>query len=234
VSANNLPALQFNLSELAGSVGDFGTIIPLVLAVALVSDVNARYVLLFFGIWFILTGVYYRLPIPLEPMKAIAVIVIAGSITRGEIAAAGLILGIIFLVLGYGRFFGIIEHWVPQSVVRGIQLGLALLLFRSSQAFVEKDPTFFLLGVAIIACFYLLARFLEKEGKHKLRPKAIITTAEKVYDYQRDFLQKIVSNLKLYNKTLIISYTSDFKFMAENRHLEMGSHVFSCANTELL
>ncbi len=159
MSANSLPPLRFNLSELAGSVGDFGTIIPLILAVALVSDVNARYVLLFFGIWFILTGLYYRLPIPLEPMKAIAVIVIAGSITRGEIAAAGLILGIIFLVLGYGRFFGIIEQWVPQSVVRGIQLGLALLLFRSSLGFVVKDPTFFLLGIAIIACFYLLARF---------------------------------------------------------------------------
>ncbi len=154
-----LSPLRFNLAELAGSLGDFGTIIPLILAVALVSDVNARYILLFFGIWFILTGLYYRLPIPLEPMKAVAVMVIAGSIGSGEIAAAGLILGIIFLVLGYGRFFAIIEQWVPQSVVRGIQLGLALLLFRSSLGFVVKDPTFFLLGIAIIAVFYLLARF---------------------------------------------------------------------------
>jgi len=158
-SRNSLPPLRFNLSELAGSLGDFGTIIPLVLAVALVSDVNARYVLLFFGIWFILTGLYYRLPIPLEPMKAVAVIVIAGSIGSGEIAAAGLILGLIFLVLGYGRCFSLIEQWVPQSVVRGIQLGLALLLFRSSYNFVMKDPTFFLLGITIIVCFYLLARF---------------------------------------------------------------------------
>jgi hypothetical protein len=160
VSQNSLPRLQFNLSELAGSLGDFGTILPLILAVALVaSDVNARYILLFFGIWFILTGLYYRLPIPLEPMKAVAVIVIAGSIGSGEIAAAGLVLGLIFLVLGYGRFFGIIEQRVPQSVVRGIQLGLALLLFRSSLVFDVKDPAFFLLGVAIIVCFYLLARF---------------------------------------------------------------------------
>jgi hypothetical protein len=159
VSQNSLPRLRFSLSELAGSVGDFGTIIPLVLAVALVSDVNARYVLLFFGIWFIITGLYYRLPIPLEPMKAVAVIVIAGSVGSSEIAAAGLILGVIFLVLGYGRFFGIIEEWVPQSVVRGIQLGLALLLFRSSVDFIVKDPTFFLLGIAIIGCFYLLSRF---------------------------------------------------------------------------
>jgi hypothetical protein len=154
-----LPPLRFNLSELAGSLGDFGTIIPLILAVALVSDVNARYILLFFGIWFILTGLYYRLPIPLEPMKAVAVIVIAGSIGSGEIAAAGLILGVIFLVLGYGRFFAVIEKWVPQSVVRGIQLGLALLLFRSSLGFVVKDPTFFFIGIAIIAVFYLLAHY---------------------------------------------------------------------------
>ncbi len=158
-SPTALPPLRFNLSELAGSLGDFGTIIPLILAVALVSDVNARYILLFFGIWFILTGLYYRLPIPLEPMKAVAVIVIAGSIGSGEIAAAGLILGIIFLVLGYGRFFAAIERWVPQSVVRGIQLGLALLLFRSSLGFVVKDPTFFLIGIAIIAAFYFLARY---------------------------------------------------------------------------
>jgi MFS superfamily sulfate permease-like transporter len=158
MSENPLPPLRFNLSELSGSLGDFGTIIPLILAVALVSDVNVRYVLLFFGIWFILTGLYYRLPIPLEPMKVVAVVVIAGSIGSAEIAAAGLILGVIFLVLGYGRLFGIIETWVPQSVVRGIQLGLALLIFRSSWDFVVRDPVFFLLGAAIILAFWLISR----------------------------------------------------------------------------
>ncbi len=151
--------LKFTLSEFAGSLGDFGTIIPLILAVALVSDVNPRYILLFFGIWFILTGLYYRLPIPLEPMKAIAVIVISGSIGSGEIAAAGIILGVLFLVLGYGRFFSIIEKWVPESVVRGIQLGLALLLFKASADFVLKDSTFFFIGVAIILLFLLLVHY---------------------------------------------------------------------------
>jgi MFS superfamily sulfate permease-like transporter len=151
--------MKFSLSELAGSLGDFGTIIPLIIAVGLVSDVNIRYVLLFFGIWFILTGLYYRLPIPLEPMKAIAVIVIAGGISSGEIAAAGLILGVIFLVLGYGRLFEIIDRWVPESVVRGIQLGLALLLFKASADFVIKDPFFFIAGIVIIIVFLVLFRY---------------------------------------------------------------------------
>ena len=159
VSQNPATPMKFSLSELAGSLGDFGTIIPLIIAVALVSDVNARYVLLFFGIWFILTGLYYRLPIPLEPMKAIAVIVIAGGIGSGEIAASGLILGAIFLVLGYGRVFEAIERWVPESVVRGIQLGLALLLFKASADFVIKDPFFFLIGIAIVIVFLVLFQY---------------------------------------------------------------------------
>jgi MFS superfamily sulfate permease-like transporter len=151
--------LRFTLSEFAGSLGDFGTIIPLILAVALVSDVNPRYILLFFGIWFILTGLYYRLPIPLEPMKAIAVIVIAGGIGSGEIAAAGLMLGVLFLLLGYGRSFAIISKWVPESVVRGIQLGLALLLFKASMDFVVRDSLFFVIGIVVIVAFIVLVRY---------------------------------------------------------------------------
>lgn len=158
MTPETLPGIRFTLSEFAGSLGDFGTIIPLVLAVALVSDVNPRYILLFFGIWFILTGLYYRLPIPLEPMKAIAVIVIAGGIGSGEIAAAGIILGITFLVLGYGRCFSCIERVVPESVIRGIQLGLALLLFKASVDFVVKDALFFVIGIAIIVAFIFLVR----------------------------------------------------------------------------
>ena len=38
---------------------------------------------------------------------------------------------------------------------------------------------------------YLLARLIEREGKPRLRPKAIITTAEQLYDYQRDLYSKV-------------------------------------------
>ncbi len=77
----------------------------------------------------------------------------------GEIAAAGLILGVIFLILGYGQVFSWIERWVPQSVVRGIPLGLALLLFRSSAGFIVQDPLFFGIGIAIIFGFMLLVKY---------------------------------------------------------------------------
>jgi hypothetical protein len=151
---------RFNLSELAGSFGDYGTIIPLILAMAVVSNLDISYIFLFFGIWFAVTGLYYRLPIPVEPMKAVAVIVIAGGLTAGEIAASGLILGVIFLLLGFGTIMAVLERWIPRSVIRGIQLGLALLLLRSSATFLIGDPAFFALGIAIILAFFFLARRL--------------------------------------------------------------------------
>jgi len=43
--------------------------------------------------------------------------------------------------------------------VRGIQLGLALLLFKSSAGFVVRDPFFFFLGIGIIILFFILVRY---------------------------------------------------------------------------
>lgn len=88
--------LSFSIYELAGSVGDFGTILPLAIALAASGALSISPMLLFLGIWFIITGFYYRYPVPIEPMKAIAVIAVAGSLSGGVIAAAGLILGIVF------------------------------------------------------------------------------------------------------------------------------------------
>jgi len=128
------PRVQFDIHELAGSTGDFGTILPLILAVSAIAGLSLGYILLFFGIWFIITGFYYRLPVPIEPMKVIAVVAIAGNMSAGQIAAAGLILGILFLAFGYGRWLDMLEKYIPKSVIRGIQLGLAFLLLRTSVA----------------------------------------------------------------------------------------------------
>jgi hypothetical protein len=156
MTAEEKPALKFSLSELAGAFGDFGTIIPLVLAVALVTTMNVGYMLLFFGIWFLVTGWYYGLPIPIEPMKAIAVIVIAEKMSAGEIAAAGIILGSLFLLVSYGPLLLWLEKVIPEAVVRGIQLGLALLLVKTSIGFITADPLYAGIGIMIILVFFVI------------------------------------------------------------------------------
>ena len=74
--SNRWPDYRFNLEEIAGSVGDFGTLIPIVLGVAIISHINLGHMLLFFSIWYIITGIYYKMPVPVEPMKIIGVVVL--------------------------------------------------------------------------------------------------------------------------------------------------------------
>jgi len=159
VEDNQSPRIRFDLAELAGSMGDFGTILPLVLAVALVSGLDIGYIFLFFGIWFIISGVIYRLPVPVEPMKAIAVIAIAEALSPDEIAAAGILLGLIFLFFSIGGWMNALKKWMPESVIRGIQLGLALLLLKTSAGFLLEDPLYFGLGLAVILVLYFISRW---------------------------------------------------------------------------
>lgn len=152
-------SVRTTVEDIAGAFGDFGTIIPLILAAATVGCINFGYTLLFFGIWFVITGLYYRLPIPVEPMKAVAVIAIAGAMSIVEVAAAGLILGFIFLILGTGSWLQSIERYIPECIIRGVQLGLALLLVKSAVPFITGDLLYFIIGIGFVLIFYLLKRF---------------------------------------------------------------------------
>lgn len=106
-------AIHYNLEEAAGAVGDYGTLFPIIVGVAVVSELKFGYILLFFSIWYILTGLYYKKPVPVEPMKAIGAIVIGGEFTQGQITASGIILGVLFLAVGFGKGMKYIQDKVP-------------------------------------------------------------------------------------------------------------------------
>jgi len=149
--------LRFTLGEFAGSVGDFGTILPIVLGVALVCDVNLAHIFLFFALWYVLSGLIYRLPIPVEPLKAVGAIAIAEGLTAGEIAGAGMIIGVIFLALGCCGSMTWLRDRIPVSVIRGVQAGLALILLRTAFGFLVSDPLYAGISVAIVALFFVAA-----------------------------------------------------------------------------
>ncbi|MFB0519277.1 MAG: putative sulfate/molybdate transporter, partial [Acidobacteriota bacterium] len=153
------PDFRFNAEEIAGAVGDYGTLVPIVLGVAIVSNINLGYIMLFFSIWYIITGIYYKMPVPVEPMKAIGALVIAGGMSSGEIAASGIIVGILFFALGISKGMKFIQEKVPQSVIRGIQLGLALLLIKTSINFVVGDYILAIICIGIIVLFLMANKF---------------------------------------------------------------------------
>jgi predicted benzoate:H+ symporter BenE len=144
--------------EAAGAVGNFGTVLPLLFGVVLATGMSPGPALLFFGIWYVAAGLVYRQPIPIEPMKTVAVVAIAGQATAGEVVAGGLLLGGLFLVLGLAGWIDPLVARIPVPVTRGVQLGLALLLARSAVTYGIGDPVLALAGLAVVGAFVLVRR----------------------------------------------------------------------------
>jgi hypothetical protein len=92
--------IRFDRGELTGAVGDSITVVSLVVVLATLTDVSLSHVLVGFGAFQVVWGVVYGLPLSVEPMKALAALAIAGSLTYAELALVGVALGVVLLVVG--------------------------------------------------------------------------------------------------------------------------------------
>ncbi|CAD0024292.1 unnamed protein product [Aureobasidium pullulans] len=133
VNKHNLRTLRTQpLNELSGALGDLGTLLPLLIALTLTKSISLPATLVFSGIANIATGAAFGIPLPVQPMKAIAAVAISQSYTKTENISAGLFVGgvVTFLSLtGLLKWFGRV---VPIPVVRGIQMGAGLALVISA------------------------------------------------------------------------------------------------------
>ena len=119
---------QFNLRELGGACGDLGTLLPLLLGAVAVAAMPPMPVLLGFAAFYIATGLYYRLPIPVQPMKAMAAVALSAQLGAPALALAGVMTGAILILLSLTGLIAKFARLVPQSVLTGLQLGLGLVL----------------------------------------------------------------------------------------------------------
>lgn len=122
--------LSFSRQELAGAFGDLGTDLPLLVGVILATGMDPTTAFVVFGALQIMSGLVYRLPMPVQPLKAMAAIAIAGKIAPTLLAAGGLIVGVVMLVLAQTGLLERLARVVPKMVVRGIQMGLGIQLAR--------------------------------------------------------------------------------------------------------
>lgn len=114
------------VSEIAGSLGDLGTFLPIALALAANHTISLASTLIFSGLFNILTGIFFGIPLPVQPMKAIAAVAIAQSFSPRSIAAAGIFVAVVLFV---GSVTGLLRWFsrvIPIPVVKGIQVGAGL------------------------------------------------------------------------------------------------------------
>lgn len=119
---------SFWLGELSGSLGDLGTFLPLALTLAITTDLDFAAVFIWAGAANLLAGWCFRLPIPVQPMKALAAVAITQHLSRGEIAAAGLFVALVLIVLAGAGILDRITGWIPKPLIRAVQIGIGVRL----------------------------------------------------------------------------------------------------------
>ncbi|MBX3417898.1 MAG: putative sulfate/molybdate transporter [Pirellulaceae bacterium] len=119
---------KFNRNEIAGSLGDLGTFLPLLVGMSVQNGLNFASALFFAGLFNVVTGLTFAIPMAVQPMKAIAAVALTEGLTVPQILAAGASVSLIILILGLTGLIDWLNRVIPRSVVRGLQLALGLSL----------------------------------------------------------------------------------------------------------
>jgi SulP family sulfate permease len=155
--------------ELSGAVADLGVLIPIAVALIVKNGLSATSVLLPAGGLLLLVAAVYRLPVPVQPLKALGAIAIAQGLGSDEIAAAAILMGAIFLVIGATGLVDVAGKAFPKPLIRGVQLTVGLLFLKIAWGLVSEPPSSFSsyalasvwavpLGLAVVAIAMLLRR----------------------------------------------------------------------------
>ncbi len=128
--------IQFNRMELAGSLGDLGTLLPITIGMILVNGMSATGTFYLIGLFYILAGAYFRIPVAVQPMKVVGAYAIATAMAPAQIAASTLLISCLLAIIALTGAANWIGKAVPKAVVRGVQLATGVLLLRQGIQFI--------------------------------------------------------------------------------------------------
>lgn len=148
---------RYDRSEWAGAFGDLGTLLPFVIGYISIVGIDPLGILLTFGVFLIVCGLYYKTPFPVQPMKAIGGAAIAQStlVTPNMVWGAGLFTGLFWLVLGLSGALKVVSEIASKPVIRGIVLGLGISFIMRATTLMRED--FLIALVALVLTFVLLS-----------------------------------------------------------------------------
>ena len=136
------PRYRFNRMEMAGSLGDLGTLLPIAIGMILINGLNPMGLFFSIGVFYILSGLYYGITVPVQPMKVIGAYAIATSMTPSQVLASAALMGVFLLIIGGTNAITGIGKYTPKPVIRGVQLSTGTLLMAQGVKFMIGSSTF--------------------------------------------------------------------------------------------
>ncbi len=162
---STLSHARLDRHEIAGSLGDMGTFLPLLVGMVAQNGLDFSAALFFAGLFNVVTGLTFAIPMAVQPMKAIAAVALTEGLTVPQILAAGVMVSTVILLLGVTGLINWLNSVIPKAVIRGLQLALGLSLLMKALQMVAGTHRFvgfdsYLTG--ILAALLILALFFSK------------------------------------------------------------------------
>lgn len=145
------------VSDASASVADLGVLIPLVAALSVGNGLDAATALVGVGCLYLVSGLYFRLPVPVQPIKAAAAVAIGRDLPTETIAAAAVMLGALMVVLAITGAAARLDRVFSAPVVRGLQLGVGLILLRTALG-LASTPGAVTTAILVAAVLVIAAR----------------------------------------------------------------------------
>jgi SulP family sulfate permease len=177
---------NFKISEWSGAFGDLGTLIPLAFALMVFNNFSPSRLLLLWGIVYIITGLYFKIPVSVQPLKAMSVIAIASSIPASMLSVTAFYYGIILIFLSVTGIINKLQKLFSSAITKGIQLGVGLILAKkavellySNGLFIQSVSTTMLLNICLFSILLILFWFLQ--FKKQIPLSLILVTGSVVF-----------------------------------------------------
>ena len=152
------PMAQIALGEVSGAFGDLGTLLPYIVGILVAGVLAPGPVFFGFAMAYLTVALVYRMPVPVQPMKAIGAVVLAGGLNAAGIAWSGAILGAILLGLALLPKLTALARAIPQSVLVGLQAGLGLTLGAFAFSLMREGWFLAVPTLALLSLSFLWAR----------------------------------------------------------------------------
>jgi len=166
---NSVTGFKRLMGDISGAFGDIGVLLPLAIALIAQNGFNPTVLFLMAGLFYAGSAWYFKITMPVQPLKAMSAIAIASGLSYSVINAGGIIMGVILLFISMTALSVRLGNLFPVPVVRGIQLGLGLMLIKASSNLIGIDPS-----IASVAGLILILSIFVVKSIPALIPMLII------------------------------------------------------------
>ncbi|MEW6526243.1 MAG: putative sulfate/molybdate transporter [Spirochaetota bacterium] len=215
------------LWDISGAFGDIGIFFPLAILLISKNGINPTAMFLAAGIFYVVSAFYFRITMPVQPLKAMCVIAISMGLGFEVINAAGILMGIILIAIAATGISEKLGNIFPLSVIRGIQLGLGAMLVKTSFNFIFND-----IAIACVVGFFLFVVFTQYKSIPPLIPIMILGVAISLSKISLSFTGHIDFTPSLPN---IDNFVTGFTILVIPQiALTFGNSIVATRNTGIL